>query len=277
MAKEPSDSPDDAERTAAPSFRERLTATFLRPPDLTKADDKKRPTTDAELKAKINQLDPTERKIGYWGAGLAAFLAIVFTYPYIANPKKGISITAPLSHNHTCPKGYEKKVVSGSVQCVSELFHSRPYWVFNLIVLLLFAGALLLTTRINRRAALGFATLMTGLAFETLLAQFGGYGLLGLPYLFLGGWLIVRAWRAQRYGTTNAKEAAQAAAEQRAEKKAARQGGSTTSATRSAKTTKSTAKGSTKGSTTGSSRPTPVASKRYTPKSPPKKKTTRST
>jgi hypothetical protein len=264
MAKEPSDSTDAAER---PSLRERMAATFLRPPDLSPKDDQKqRPATDAELKAKITQLDSMERKLGYWAGAIGAVVAIVATYPYISNPKKSILLTQALGHNHTCPKDYSVRRINGTLQCASELVHPRTDWILSLVVLLVFSLGMLVATRFNRRSALGFASLMTGLAFTTVLSELG-WGLLALPFLFFGGWLIVRAYRAQKYGTTSAKEAAAASAEKRAEKKAAR--GGTAPPTKSRSTT-------TKSSTGGSSRSSPAASKRYTPKAPPKKKTTRS-
>ena len=70
-------------------------------------------------------------------------------------------------------------------------------------VLLLFALTLFVAVQLRRRSALGFAALMNGLAFETTTGSF----ILGLPFIFFGGWLLIRAWRVQQYGSPTATKA----------------------------------------------------------------------
>jgi len=123
----------------------------------------------------------------------------------------------------------------------------------------LLGGAILLFCLI------GFLTLWkrkrTFLTFDLFLIGFGFtlfVGLVGFVFIFLGGWLMLRAWRLNRYGTTNSKLISREAAAQprgRDRKQAARA---------------SSAKAKT-ASTSAERRP-PSASKRYTPKSPPRKK-----
>jgi hypothetical protein len=101
----------------------------------------------------------------------------------------------------------------------------------------------------------------TFLTFDLFLIGFGYtlfVGLVGFVFIFLGGWLMLRAWRLNRYGTTNSKLIAREAAAQprgRNRKQAA---------------TATSVKG--KPSSQSVDRKPPVASKRYTPKSPPRKK-----
>jgi hypothetical protein len=97
----------------------------------------------------------------------------------------------------------------------------------------------------------------TILTFDLFLIGFGFtlfIGLIGFAFIFLGAWLLLRAWRLNRYGTTNAKLIAREAREQP-------RGRDRKQATRTSKTPPKS----------GERRP-PAASKRYTPKSPPRKK-----
>jgi hypothetical protein len=94
----------------------------------------------------------------------------------------------------------------------------------------------------------------TLVSFDLMLTGFGltlPLTLLGFAYIVLGGWFMLRASRINRYGTTNTKAIrTQAAARPRG------------------KDRKETAKTGTNPAV----RKPPTASKRYTPKSPPRKK-----
>jgi hypothetical protein len=126
---------------------------------------------------------------------------------------------------------------------------------------LLLGGAILLF------CIIGFLALWkrkrTVLTFDLFLIGFGYtlfVGFVGFVFIFLGGWLMLRAWRLNRYGTTNSKLIAREAAAQprgRNRKQAARA---------------TSAKGSPASSSQSVERKPPSASKRYTPKSPPRKK-----
>jgi hypothetical protein len=113
---------------------------------------------------------------------------------------------------------------------------------------------------------LGFVTLWkrkrTFVAFDLLLIGFAFtlfIGLIGFVFILLGGWLMLRAWRINRYGTTDAKAIRQEVSSRpRGRAKAS-------TSKESSSTTKS------KASPSGARKP-PTASKRYTPKSPPRKK-----
>ena len=112
---------------------------------------------------------------------------------------------------------------------------------------------------------LGFLALWrrrrTFVAFDLFLIGFGFtlfVGLIGFVFILLGGWLMLRAWRINKYGTTNSKAiAAQARDRPRG---APKQPAKATGRTGGKATTK-----------TGERKP-PSANKRYTPKAPPRKK-----
>jgi hypothetical protein len=128
---------------------------------------------------------------------------------------------------------------------------------------LLLGGAILLFALIGflalwkrKRTILTFALFLIGFGFTLFV------GLVGFVFILLGGWLMLRAWRINRYGTTNSKQIAQQARDQprgRDRKQAAR-----TAAARGATGGKA--------SSASAERKSPTASKRYTPKSPPRKK-----
>jgi hypothetical protein len=116
------------------------------------------------------------------------------------------------------------------------------------ILVLCVIGFLALWKR--KRTFVAFDLFLVGFAFTLFI------GLIGFVFILLGGWLMLRAWRINKYGTTNAKIIAKEAA--------ARPRGRERRETAKASSGKSPAK-------TGERRP-PTANKRYTPKAPPRKK-----
>lgn len=235
--------------------------------------DPDRPLTDRELKAKVTKIDQTERRIGYLGAGLGAVMALTFTVPYISNPKEGAKATAATHAqivSKSCPVRYQfqAKTAAHLARCV-PIIYSRTYWFVTLLILLAFPLAILVTVRIGRRAPLAYAALMTGLAFEVTL------GLFGLPFLAAGAWLLIRAWKSQRYGSPTAKrgDPPLQVSGRGATTKAAGSGSSTTTGPARGKAPANgrRTKKSQSAPTDASRRP-PAPNKRYTPKAPPKKK-----
>ena len=98
----------------------------------------------------------------------------------------------------------------------------------------------------------------TFVAFDLFLIGFGFtlfVGLIGFLFILLGGWLMLRAWRINKYGTTNSKAIA-ALAE---------------NAPRDATESRRPRPPGRTASTAGARKP-PTANKRYTPKAPPRKK-----
>jgi chromate transport protein ChrA len=112
-------------------------------------------------------------------------------------------------------------------------------------VVLAFAVLGFFALRAQKRTLVSFALAIIGFAFTLTVAP------LGFAYIFFAGWLMWRAYRIQKYGTPNAKEAAKVAATlpPRRQRKAAASA-----------------------PPTPSGRKPPKPSKRYTPKAPPRKR-----
>ncbi len=58
----------------------------------------------------------------------------------------------------------------------------------------------------RKRTLVAFDLFLVGFAFTLFI------GLIGFAFILLGGWLMLRAWRLNKYGTTNAKAIAREAA-----------------------------------------------------------------
>ena len=256
-----------------PSVTARLSQLFVKPANPAKpasadnGDDGPVKMTEEEKARAIRQVDPTERKIGYFGAALIAVIGLVSFVAFIDNPKKTVPLTVPRS-GKSCPSGYKAELIKGAHDCFANVHHPRSYWILELAIVLVFAAFVLVATRVGRRSMLAFALLFGGLAVESTTGS-----ILGLGFVVAGGWLMVRAYRVQKYGSPTAKSGANAAErptradrERPAKAGAAAGGGSRSSkSAKSAKTTKAT-------QTTADGRPKPGANKRYTPKAPPRKK-----
>lgn len=120
----------------------------------------------------------------------------------------------------------------------------------GVIIVLCILGFVTLWKR--RRTFVSFDLFLIGFAFTLFI------GLIGFVFILVGGWLMLRAWRINRYGTTDAKAIRQEAA--------TRPRGKAAASTSKTATTKG------KASSQPGARKPPTASKRYTPKSPARKK-----
>jgi hypothetical protein len=220
-----------------PSWTERLSQMFAGTPKMSapkttaKADRDASPAADEilppeERKAAMSTLDDMERK---WALG-ALILATV----------AGIAIPAYiLATNKVTKHGKNSIAVAPDAALLGG-------------AILLFCLIGFLTVWKRKRTFLTFDLFLIGFGFTLFV------GLVGFVFILLGGWLMLRAWRLNRYGTTNSKLVAREAAAQPRGRKS-RQAAKTTA-------TKGT------GTTTSAERKPPTASKRYTPKSPPRKK-----
>ena len=231
------DTGDDLPRT----FSGRLRASFFKPP--------KRPSplslTDEETRQRITRIDPRERRWGLTAAAVAVIVALVAEFPGILHPKTTHAPVNVKPKGTSCAGAFYDATTKA---CFT--LHSKSFWVWTLCVLLLFAFALVIAVWLRRRSALGFAGLMTGLAFETTVGA-----ILGIPFIVFGGWLLIRAWRVQQYGSPTAtKQTAGAAPAPRPERQPRER------------------KKKTELPPTGRARP--EASKRYTPKTPTRKRPT---
>jgi hypothetical protein len=167
----------------------------------------------ARTKQSIDRLDERERRFSFAAAGLAAVCGIAVYIAETSNP--------------------HFRLAKGQLTPQTTL-------VLGLVA----AGLLLVTTFIGRRALVGFMALFTFLALGT---QY----FLGVPFLALAIWLLYRSFKIQR-------EASAAARAARAESSSARAAPS-----RPAGRSPSSGRGSRSKPTSG-----PDPNKRYTPKRP---------
>ncbi|HEY3844806.1 MAG TPA: hypothetical protein VGL48_16270 [Acidimicrobiales bacterium] len=209
-----------------PKLSARLSETFLRP-----AKPRNEPPADpepdrilspSERKAAMGTINAVEAKWSKGGLILAGALAI-FLPVYV-------------SASHTTGKAANKTISSISVTNQALLLGG---------VVLLFCLLGFIALRRRRRTLLVFTFFIIGFAYTLVFPP------LGFALILLGGWLMLRAYRIQKYGTANAKMAAREAATRppRRERKAA--------AAAPPKPTGYKA---------------PTSNKRYTPKAPTRKK-----
>jgi hypothetical protein len=180
----------------------------------------------AERKAAMRTLDATEMKWSKAGLILSALL--------------GVAIPVIVASQHKTTK-----VVGNNA---STAVTPDALLLGGVVLLFCLLGAVAFHRR--RRSLLAFAFFVVGFALS-LLTSLVTILPLGLAIIVLGGWLMLRAWRLQKYGTTNAKQVAREAAT-RPSRKVRQQAAKTPV------------------KPTGHKAPT--ANKRYTPKAPSKKK-----
>ena len=187
----------------------------------------------AQRRAAMSSLDATETKWAKAGLAIAAIIgaAIVIYLAVDHRTKKVTEKVHGVTHTHLVPLS-DTYLLVGAIVVV--------------FCLLGFEGI-----RRKRRTLVVFALFIDGFAFTAI-----GAAPIGLAMIFLGGWLMLRAYRIQKFGTPNAKQAARQAAARppRRERKQAER---------------------TPPTPTGHKPPT--ANKRYTPKAPPRKKVAKPT
>lgn len=232
----------------------RLSRTFLRPPAPKTARDEHvdfSRMTDDEKRARIVGVDPTEKKVGIAASLLGVALAIYANVPYMVSKTSVVTTVKPKDKTCAPVLGITDLHYVASTSSCNGIY-SASHYVLPLVVSLVLAIAIYVTVLIRRRAPLAFTIVMTGLAFGSLVVL--------VPYGLAGGWIMLRAWRTQKYGSPTARTAMTGWV-------APPPRGSTRKA-------RSTAPRGRKGkdAATTTVRKPPAANKRYTPKSPPKKK-----
>lgn len=238
---------------------QRIQQTFLRPvapraasqaPDVSGMN-------DDEKRAMIVRIDPTERKLGMVASALGVALALYVNLPYMVS-KTSVPISGMKPKGETCPPSAgisHLHYVAATKSC--DGIYPTSHYVLPLIVSLVLAIGIYVTVRIGRRSPLAFTMIMTGLAFGSMIVL--------VPFGAGGAWVMLRAWRTQKRGSPTAKAPIPGwtAPPPRG-------------TTRRAKSTgpRTTRKRRGEAQTTTNRKP-PSANKRYTPKSPPKKKVSR--
>lgn len=191
-------------------------------------------------------MDDVERKISLFAVGIAMVVSIIYAIAWIR--KSPVITKQAFVKGKACPSAFNTHV---GAYCEHILRQTDSFWATHF--LLVFVVGLIILYFALRRKRAGVA------CFACFLGV--GLQLVGIVFLFLGVWLIVRAFRLQRYGEASwsgsnkaAREMAQAKKEGRAPKSNAR--------------SKSTVEPP---PPPGPVAP-PSASKRYTPKQKPRKR-----
>jgi hypothetical protein len=187
-------------------------------------------------------MDNVEHKVSLFGVGIAMVISLISLFAWIK--RSPVITTQKYVKGKVCPSAFPKHV--GDL-CEHILRASDSYWATRFLFIFVVAILLLLFTLRRKRAGVACFSVFLGI----------GLGIAGVVFVFLGAWLIVRAFRLQRYGEASwsgsnkvAKDMAQARREGRDP------------------TPKSS---SPPASTPGPTGP-PSASKRYTPKQKPRKR-----
>jgi len=176
-----------------------LSTTFLKPPKPKPPKAEKpeeRPLTEEERRQQAILLDPTERKIGYTGVVLGLLISLGLTLPYVFDRHLTVTVkqagtpTGPTS----CQAGftYTPKAGSHAAECTGKVVYPVSHWLLLMVLLLVFTVAIYITVRIGKRVPLGFAVLIAGIAYESIV------GLLGVIFIVPGAWLLFKAWKVRR-------------------------------------------------------------------------------
>jgi hypothetical protein len=188
-------------------------------------------------------LDSLERGISLFGSCIALVLALVTAIEWARNLPT--ITTVKYISGKSCPTSYPKHV---GEFCEHILRTTRSEWEVKFFFILIVALCLLYFTLRRKRAGVACFAVFLGL----------GLGLAsGAVFLFLGVWLIIRAYRLQRYGVAGMLSSNRIAREMGDAKRAGR-----SPKLAAADGTPAPAKSATP----------PSASKRYTPKKPPRKR-----
>lgn len=186
-------------------------------------------------------IDTMEQRVSF-GAGAIALLLAAIISPHLFK-NTYVTDTLKPSKTNTCLTGYH---LVASVCSRTRLTHPSD-WLPQFLEILVVGLAIIAFAWWRKRAGVAVGALFLGLALGTV----------GLPFLFLGGWLILRALRLQKYGDATFR-------------------GSSAQARERAKTRRQEKRTTTKGAKAKTATPATVAapspSKRYTPKQQPRKR-----
>ena len=189
-------------------------------------------------------MDRIERNVSLFGVAIAWVVSLVSLFAWIK--KSPVITTQKYVKGKTCPKAYPLHRLEF---CEHVLKESSSYWATRFLFVFVIALIILFFTLRRKRAGVACFAAFLGI----------GLGIAGVVFVFLAAWLIVRAFRLQRYGEATWKGSNTVAREMAQAKREGRD-----------PTPKS------KSSDASAAPPGPVApptaSKRYTPKQKPRKR-----
>jgi hypothetical protein len=157
------------------SLWERLSSAMVKPPGEAKSDSPQivhgeYPTSVPELEALVKRADDRERVVGLIAAPIAAALGFIVSASLVANDPKALLSNGQLNHLHVNPSLY---VELGAASVALALLMLLMAWL-------------------RKRLYLAITMALFGLSLFNL--HFWGFG---VPYIFAGSWLLVRAYRLQ--------------------------------------------------------------------------------
>jgi hypothetical protein len=196
-------------------------------------------------------LDPLERGISLFGAAIGLVLAIVTAIEWARNLPV---ITTKKYNGKSCPIAFPTRV---NTLCEHIVKTTRTEWEVKFFFILIVALCILYFAIRRKRAGVACFAIFLGL----------GLGLgSGLVFFFMGAWLIIRAYRLQKYGVATMLGSNRVAKEMATARKEGRAANLEPIAGSSSTPTKGASK-------SAPQKPaTPEASKRYTPKKPPRRR-----
>jgi len=196
-------------------------------------------------------LDPIERGISLFGAAIGLVLAIVTAIEWARNLPV-ITTTKPKAGK--CPAAFPTLKIS---LCEHIVKTTRTEWEVKFFFIFIVALCILYFAIRRKRAGVACFAIFLGL----------GLGLgSGLVFFFMGAWLIIRAYRLQKYGVATMLGSNRVAREMATARKEGRSPNLEPITGSDSTPTKSTSK-------SAPQKPaTPEASKRYTPKKPPRRR-----
>ncbi len=189
-------------------------------------------------------LDVVEQRASYVAGALAMVLAAIISPHLFSNT--WVTDTAKPSASNSCASPY---TLVNKVCTYHHLTHPSDWILQFLEIFVLGLGVAFFAWR-RKRAGVSVASLLMGLAL----------GVIGLPFLFLGGWLVIRALRLQKYGDASFVGSSKVAREAADQRRADRRAGVTRPKKADVVDAKSTVV------------VPPAASKRYTPKQRPRRR-----
>ena len=187
-------------------------------------------------------MDRVERSVSLFGVGIAMTISLISLFAWIK--KSPVVTTKKFVKGSVCPTAFPKHV---GAFCEHILKQSDSYWATRFLFIFVVALLILFFALRRKRAGVACFSVFLGI----------GLGVAGFVFVFLGAWLIVRAFRLQRYGEATWSGSNKIARQMAQDRK---DGRDPTPKTSSAPAT-----------TPGPAAP-PSQSKRYTPKQKPRKR-----
>ncbi len=200
---------------------------------------RRRQRTSVAPREVVLGLDKLEWGISLFATGVAMVLALFTAIEWIRNAP--ITKEAKPSATNTCPSGYH--LVHALKTCEEITKSVRGQWGIQFLFIFIVGLCLLVTVLMRKRAGVACFSIFLGFYLGILSA--------GAIFFFLGAWLILRAYRLQKYGDPSFFGSNRVAKEMGQAKRAGQSYRRSASTTAESPATPATP---------------PTASKRYTPK-----------